>query len=64
MKNKFIFITIIFLCLILNLQVDAQKVKHKFELGDSTFLLNGKPFQIISGGMHYPLFLGNVGIKG
>jgi len=30
----------------------AQKAKHTFELGDSTFLLDKKPFQIISGEMH------------
>lgn len=27
--------------------------KHTFALGDSVFLLDGKPFQIISGEMHY-----------
>jgi beta-galactosidase len=36
------------------MQVFAQKAKHSFELGDSVFLLDGKPFQIISGEMHYP----------
>src|ERR1700761_1186118 len=30
----------------------AQKPKHTFALGDSTFLLDGKPLQIISGEMH------------
>jgi len=29
-------------------------VAHKFELGDSAFLLDGKPFVLISGEMHYP----------
>ena len=28
--------------------------QHSFSLGDSTFLLDGKPFQMISGEMHYP----------
>lgn len=32
----------------------AQKAKHTFELGDSTFLLDGKPFVMISGELHYP----------
>lgn len=32
----------------------AQNAKHTFALGDSTFLLDGKPFQMISGELHYP----------
>ena len=32
----------------------AQKAMHTFALGDSVFLLDGKPFQMISGEMHYP----------
>jgi len=34
--------------------VNAQKAVHTFALGDSAFLLDGKPFQMISGEMHYP----------
>ncbi|MEO6520585.1 MAG: beta-galactosidase [Mucilaginibacter sp.] len=30
------------------------QVKHTFSFGDTAFLLDGKPFQIISGEMHYP----------
>ncbi|SHN33167.1 glycoside hydrolase family 35 protein [Mucilaginibacter sp. OK098] len=30
----------------------AQKASHTFALGDSTFLLDGKPLQLISGEMH------------
>jgi beta-galactosidase len=30
----------------------AQKANHTFALGDSTFMLDGKPLQIISGEMH------------
>lgn len=32
----------------------AQKASHTFTLSDTVFLLDGKPFQIISGEMHYP----------
>ncbi|MCR8557765.1 beta-galactosidase [Mucilaginibacter sp. BJC16-A38] len=32
----------------------AQKVTHSFTLSDSSFMLDGKPFQMISGEMHYP----------
>jgi len=32
----------------------GQNKTHTFKLGDSDFLLDGKPFQIISGEMHYP----------
>jgi beta-galactosidase len=31
----------------------SQSVKHTFALGDKDFLLDGKPFQMISGEMHY-----------
>jgi beta-galactosidase len=31
-----------------------QRAKHTFALGDTTFLLDGKPFLMISGEMHYP----------
>ena len=44
---------LIFLCLTLfSINLYAQKAKHTFALGDSTFLLDGKPLQIISGEMH------------
>ncbi|MCW3090356.1 MAG: beta-galactosidase [Ferruginibacter sp.] len=32
----------------------SQTAQHSFALGDSVFLLDGKPFQMISGEMHYP----------
>jgi beta-galactosidase GanA len=31
---------------------EAQKAKHNFKLGKSEFILDGQPFQIISGEMH------------
>ena len=34
--------------------ISASAQNHSFTLGDSTFLLDGKPFQMISGEMHYP----------
>jgi beta-galactosidase len=33
---------------------DEVSEKHTFSLGDSTFMLDGKPYQIISGEIHYP----------
>jgi beta-galactosidase len=38
----------------LSLKLNAQNNHHTFELGDSSFLLDGKPFLMISGEMHYP----------
>ena len=35
-------------------RISGQNVKQTFELGESSFLLNGKPFQMISAEMHYP----------
>ncbi len=37
-----------------SLSAFAQQAKHTFKLGEKEFLLDGKPFQIISGEMHYP----------
>jgi beta-galactosidase len=50
MKKAFIFFTLIILT---HLSI-AQKATHTFALGDSTFLLDGRPLQLISGEMHYP----------
>jgi len=48
--NKFI----LFVCisLILGVSLSGQNTKHSFSLAKSEFLLDGKPFQIISGEMH------------
>jgi beta-galactosidase len=48
---KVLFIAIISMA---GARVSAQKAAHTFTLGDSAFLLNGKPFQLISGEIHYP----------
>ena len=42
----------ILLCCLTGSGLFAQ-INHHFTLGDSAFLLDGKPFQIISGEMHY-----------
>lgn len=50
MKSKlFIFFFVIFGLL----SIEAQQ-KHSFGYNDNDFLLDGKPFQMISGEIHYP----------
>jgi beta-galactosidase len=55
MKKQSIFQLLIITILIIAAQVNlfAQQ-KHTFSLADSVFLLDGKPFQMISGEMHAP----------
>jgi beta-galactosidase len=43
-------LSIVILMVLCSIQLFAQ---HTFQLGDSTFLLDGKPFQMISGEIHY-----------
>ncbi len=43
---------LLFLLLAVLFKSEAQKTNHTFALGDSTFMLDGKPLQIISGEMH------------
>lgn len=50
MRIKILFITVALLISTGNLFCQ----KHSFVLGDSVFLLDGKPFQMISAEMHYP----------
>jgi beta-galactosidase len=46
---------LLILALLLNLsQACKQSSIHTFALSDTAFLLDGKPFQMISGEMHYP----------
>ena len=46
--------SLLLLILLMQVQAEAQKTMHTFALGDSTFVLDGKPFQMISAEMHYP----------
>jgi beta-galactosidase len=39
--------------LLSSLFLKAQNARHSFTLGDSVFLLDGRPFQMISGEIHY-----------
>lgn len=43
---------IFFISIFLLVSLSAQKNKHKFTLSPDNFLLDGKPFQMISGEMH------------
>lgn len=49
-------LNLIYLSLMLLLLGGCSKnsATHTFELGDNDFLLDGKPFQIVSGEIHYP----------
>src|SRR5690349_14402800 len=51
MKMKQI-VTIV-LVFLLTIPESQSQSTHEFALGDSVFLLDGKPFQMISGEMHY-----------
>ena len=52
MKYTTILFTLLFFSTVL--QLYAQKSEHTFVLGEKDFLLDGKPFQMISGEMHCP----------
>jgi beta-galactosidase len=51
-KNKLMVLLIS--ALSLTYAFSEAQTRHDFALGDSIFLLDGKPFQMISGEMHYP----------
>ena len=51
---RYIRLTIVFTFLFIYNNLNAQRHAHTFSLSDSSFLLDGKPFQMISGEMHYP----------
>ncbi|MEO7214683.1 beta-galactosidase family protein [Mucilaginibacter sp.] len=50
---KFIKLSLLSAFLSISLVVQAQQGKHTFSLSDTSFVLDGKPLQIISGEMHY-----------
>jgi len=54
MKKNLLFFGTFLLILLAHFPATSQIPNHTFELGDSTFLLDGKPFQMISAEMHYP----------
>lgn len=47
-------VAILYFTLTIIAHVGHAQSKHTFALGDTSFLLDGKPFQMISGEMHYP----------
>lgn len=51
-----IFRTLVFISIFSAFSLDskAQSAAHSFAVSDNAFLLNGKPFQMISGEIHYP----------
>ena len=48
-----LFKILILFTLLSGVKLKAQNSNHTFALGDSTFLLDGKPLQIIAGEIHY-----------
>ena len=54
LTKKFVLVWMTFFSMQAIAQQFIYKSVHSFELADSVFLLDGKPFQIISGEMHYP----------
>jgi beta-galactosidase len=54
MRYITVLFTNILFCFFFQIQLNAQQTQHTFVLGDTAFLLDGRPFQMISGEMHYP----------
>jgi beta-galactosidase len=58
MRNTFRFLSALVLAALFSFPATAQAAPsptpHSFRVEDGKFLLDGKPFQIISGEMHYP----------
>ncbi len=53
-SNTLRFIAPVMLAMVLSIQSGKAQPVHTFTLGDTAFLLDGKPFQIISAELHYP----------
>ncbi len=53
-KENMIQKIIISFFILISIHAHAQLPAHTFTLGDTTFLLDGKPFVMISGELHYP----------
>jgi beta-galactosidase len=52
MIKRNIFLSFVTIIIFLSVSAQAQRPKHTFKLGSSDFLLDGQPFQIISGEIH------------
>jgi beta-galactosidase len=52
MIKRNIFLSFLIILVLLTASAHAQRPKHTFKLGESEFLLDKQPFQIISGEMH------------
>ena len=53
--NKLIFIVLVTIFLSIRVSADGQvPAKQSFTIGENTFLLNGKPFVVRAGELHYP----------
>jgi beta-galactosidase len=52
MAKQYFLLPVMVIMFIFSVSVQAQKAKHTFTLGTSEFLLDGQPYQIISGEMH------------
>jgi beta-galactosidase len=55
MMNKLFFILMVTIFLSIRVSAEGQvPVKQSFTIGENTFLLNGKPFVVRAGELHYP----------
>jgi beta-galactosidase len=52
MIKRIVYISLVTILIFFSFRAEAQKPKHTFKFGPSEFLLDGQPFQIISGEVH------------